>query len=295
MTEELASLSDSFATIVASAAPVVIGLRAGGHRHGSAVLWRDGVAVTSEQALPEADAYTAVLPGGAQAKAVLAGRDRGTNVAALRIDGAGAAQPTRVEVGAVGALALVLGSDGAGACTARLGMVHRLGPAWHSMAGGKIDRLIVLDSRIGGAEEGGPVLDARGGLLGISTLGPRRRALVIPHATIARVLDPLLAEGRVARGWLGVAVQPVALPQAQHPAAGSEAGLMVMGLSAGGPAEQAGVLQGDILLSLDGVTLSSPRGLSELLGPDRVGRACSLRVLRAGAAQDIRVTVGARP
>ena len=79
------------------------------------------------------------------------------------------------------------------------------------MAGGRIDTLIRLDTRLA-VDEGGLVLTPSGGLIGMSTSGPRRRTIVIPTATLARVIDPLLADGRIARGWVGVGLQPVMIP-----------------------------------------------------------------------------------
>ena len=87
---------------------------------------------------------------------------------------------------------LAFGAEHANVC-ARLGIIHAVGPAWYSRAGGRIDRRITLDMTLSGREEGGPVLDAAGGLLGISTLGPRRQVLVIPTATVEGVVEPLLS------------------------------------------------------------------------------------------------------
>jgi S1-C subfamily serine protease len=294
--DALARLSEATSARVAGAAGLVVAVRPVGGRARSGVLWRDGVAVASEQALPDAEAYEAVLPGGQVVAARLAGRDPGTNVAAFRLDGASAAVPLPAAAEPrAGALALALGTDGAGGVTARFAMVQEAGPAWQSQAGGRVDRRIVLDARLGGADEGGPVLDGGGGLLGMSTLGPRRRALVIPAATVERVVGPLLERGSVARGWLGVALQPVAVPQALREAAGAEAGLMVLSLAEGGPAAVAGVLPGDILVALDGHGAARPRALAERLGPDSVGRTLELRLLRAGQALTLPVTVTARP
>ena len=145
-------------------------------------------------------------------------------------------------------------------------------PEWHSQAGGRIDALLRLDVRLG-VDEGGPVLDAAGGLLGMSTAGPRRRALVIPAATIDRVLDPLLAEGRIARGWLGVGLQPVMVPDSLREAAGRDSGMMVVSLAAGGPAAAAGVLPGDIMLDLDGTPVRRARALAAAMGPERIGQS----------------------
>ena len=166
--------------------------------------------------------------------------------------------------------------------------------AWHSMAGGRIDALIRLDTRLG-ADEGGPVLSLAGGLIGMSTSGPRRRTIVIPAATLTRVIDPLLADGRIARAWLGIGLQPVMIPDSLRQPTGRDSGLMVVGLAGGGPAEAAGILPGDIVLDIDGDAVNRPRALSALLGPERIGQNAALRVLRAGTVQAIDVTIAARP
>lgn len=283
-----------FASVVTGAAGLVVGVQAGEGRTLSGIVWKDGVVVVSEQGLKEAERYRVVQPWGGEAAATLAGRDRGTNVAVLRADAARGSTVERAAP-AVGGFALALGSDGKGGVTARLGVVHRVGPEWHSMAGGRIDRLIVLDARVAWHEEGGPVLDSAGRLLGISTLGPRRRVLVIPTETVERSVEALLRDGQVARGWLGLALQPVGLPDAARSAAGSDGGLIVVGLSSGGPAERGGVMLGDVVLSVDGAAMRSPRDLGRHVASRGVGAACGLRVLRAGAVQEVPVTVGARP
>ena len=287
-------LSSALADRLAGAAPSVVALKAG-PRHRSGILWRPDVVVTSEQVVGERDSAV-IIQGGTEVTAKLAGRDPTTNVAVFRLEtplpGASAVPGTTMP--RVGSLALVIGADPAGAATGRLAMVHATGPAWHSMAGGRIDTLIRLDARLG-ADEGGPVLDQAGALLGMSTSGPRRRALVIPAATIARVVDPLLEQGHIARGWLGVGLQPVAIPDSLQSATGQARGAMVLQLVANGPAQQAGVLPGDILLSIDDVRFGQRRGLASLMGPDRIGKAVTVLLLRAGEMKDIGVVIAARP
>src|SRR5205814_8481147 len=158
----------------------------------------------------------------------VAGRDRGTNLVALRLDTPAEITSPSAAESRLGGIALVLGADPNGGPTVRLSVVRSLGPAWHSLAGGHINRRISLDFLIGRSEEGGPVLDASGGLLGMSTAGPGGRALVIPAVTIERLLDPLLAKGRIDRGWLGLALHPVTLPEATRTESGQQRGLMVM-------------------------------------------------------------------
>ncbi|PPQ33695.1 S1C family serine protease [Rhodopila globiformis] len=288
-------LSTSLAGQVNQAAPFVVGVHTG-HRPHSGILWRPDVVLASEQTLPRDLSGLSVLRGGQTVGASLAGRDTGTNVAVLKLatplDGA-LPSPTP-DTSPVGSLALILGADTAGHPTARLAMVHEVGEAWHSMAGGRIDALIRLDCRLA-ADEGGPVLTPSGALIGMSTAGPRRRTIVIPAATLARVVDPLLTEGRIARGWLGVGLQPVMIPDGFRQSSGRDSGLMVVSLASGAPAQLAGILPGDIVLDIDGTPVSRPRSLAASLGPDRIGQAVALRVLRAGALQTISVTVAARP
>jgi len=287
--------SAELADRVALAAPFAVGIHTG-QRPRSGILWRPDVVVASEQVLPEDLSALSVVRGGTSIGATLAGRDPGTNVAVLKLASPldGALPRAEAETPRVGSLALLVGADASGGPTARLAMVHEAGGTWHSMAGGRIDALIRLDARLG-ADEGGPVISLAGGLIGMSTSGPRRRTIVIPAATLERVVDPLLADGRIARGWLGVGLQPVMIPDSLHQTAGRESGLMVVSLADAAPAATAGILPGDIVLDVDGAPVSRPRALTASLGPDRIGQAVALRVLRAGAVQTISVAVAARP
>ena len=287
----LTAFSEAVASRAAAAASLVAAIRMRGHSLRSGTLWRKDVVVASEQALPRGEEAEVELDAGGTFAARIAGRDPGTNIAVLRLDGSPQPAWSVAAEPRPGALVLALAAAGA----VRLGAVHAVGPAWHSRAGGRIDARIGLDIRLGRGEEGGPVIDAAGGLLGISTLGPRRRVLVIPTATIERVLEPLLTTGRVARGWLGAAVQPVLVPDALREPAGAAQGLMVLGLSRDGPAARAGVLLGDILLALDSASVASMSALAERLGPEAVGREVELRLIRAGSVEALRLTVGERP
>lgn len=261
----------------------------------SATIWRPGILVTSEQSLPKDETYDVALPDGARATATLAGRDPGTNVALLKFDDAGEhALPARAEA-QLGAIALAYGADGRGGVAAHIGIVSAVGPEWRSRAGGKIDQRLTLDIAVTAHDDGGPVLDTSGRLLGISTLGYRDTVLAIPPTTVDRSVDTLLAHGRVERGWLGVALQPVAIPDAWREAAAAKSGLMVMSTVAGGPAAAAGLQAGDILLTLDGVPATHIRHLAERLGSDSVGREIAVGVLRSGALVPLRATVATKP
>lgn len=135
----------------------------------------------------------------------------------------------------------------------------------------------------------------RGGVIGMTTFGPQREVLVIPHATIARTVQALLASGHVARGWLGATLQPVAVPETQGEERKIGHGLMVMATSPGSPAEAAGLLPGDIVVAVDGQPLSRKTGLTGRLGPDSIGSVIELRLLRGGALVDQSLTIAERP
>lgn len=290
----LSNLSQALVERVAAARSLVAGIAVPGHRRRSGTLWRKNVVVASEQSFPDVDEAKVTMADGTAFSARVAGRDSGTNVVALRLDGTADPAPLPAEEPHPGALVLALGADQDGLCV-RLGAIHSVGPTWHSRAGGRIDRRIVLDIGVTRKEEGGPVLDPGGGLLGISTLGPRGSVLVIPAATIEGVLEPLLSTGRVERGWLGVALQPVLVPEAVQTEAGQTRGLMIMSVSKDGPAARANLHAGDILVTIAGASVTSATAVAQHLGPDSVGKQIELRLIRAGTALSIAVTVGIRP
>ena len=276
------------------ARPLVVKISAQGHRLRSGLLWRNGVAIASEQNFPDAGEALMTLGDGTAVTAPVAGRDPGTNVIAFRFDSTLDPAPRPAAEPQPGAVVIAYGVAEEGV-SVRLGVIHSVGPAWHSRAGGRIDRRILLDISLARREEGGPVLDASGGLLGMSTLGRRGRVLVIPSATIESVIEPLVAKGRVERGWLGVALQPVLVPEALRSEAGQSHGLIIMGVSQDGPAALANVQVGDVLLSVGGEGIASPAAVARRLGPEAVGQQIELRLIRAGALQTLKVTVGARP
>jgi S1-C subfamily serine protease len=288
-------LSTGLADRVAAAASFTVGIH-GAQRPYSGILVRPDVVLASEQVLSDDATTLTVIRNGHSVPAQLAGRDPSTNVAVLKLEAPldGALPLPTTEVPRPGSLALVLGADAEGGPTSRLAMVHAVGPAWHSMTGGRIDALIRLDTRLG-ADEGGPVLSLSGGLIGMSTSGPRRRTIVIPTATLNRVIEPLLTEGRIPRGWLGVGLQPVMIPDSFRQSTGRDSGLMVVSLASGAPAETAGILPGDIVLDIGDVPVGQPRALAAAMGADRIGQTVALRLLRAGTLHSVSVTIAARP
>jgi S1-C subfamily serine protease len=154
------------------------------------------------------------------------------------------------------------------------------------MRGGEIDARIELDVRLRHSHEGGLALDALGNVFGMAVLGPRR-VLVIPAATIERVAARLETHGRIARGYLGVGLQPVELDDG--------IGAMVMSVDKSGPSAAAGVRQGDVIVGWNNQKLSNVRSLLRTLGPESVGTVAEIAARRGGEPVNFKVTIGERP
>jgi S1-C subfamily serine protease len=291
----LAQFSNALATRVEAAKNAVVAIRLAHGRHLTGMAWRSDIVVASEQSLPRKDEFELVAAGGSVLTAKIAGRDPSTNIAILRPATPMASPSITAGEARSGAVALAIGADGAGGASARLGLVNLVGPEWHSSRGGLIDRRIVLDVNVGRREEGGPVFDAGGGCLGMSTFGPRGQVIAIPTATIERVVPQLDKDGRIARGWLGVALQAVAVPDALRESADQSSGLMVMSVVEGGPAAQAGILAGDIILSVDGTPAHRFRKIARHFGADSIGRKVDLRLIRSGTVMTVQTTIAERP
>jgi S1-C subfamily serine protease len=291
----LTELSNALAARAELAKNAVVAIRLAHERHITGMVWRDGIVVVSEQSLPRKDDFELVATDGSVLTAKVAGRDPSTNIAILRPEEPIASPSISAGEAHTGAVALAIGADGIGGASPRLGVINIAGAEWHSSRGGLIDRRIVLDLRLARREEGGPVFDAAGAYLGMSTFGPRRQVIAIPTATIERIVPLLLKDGRIARGWLGVALQPVAVPDALRETAEQSSGLMVMSVVEGGPAAEAGILAGDIILSVDGTSAGRFRKFARHFGSDSIGRKADLRIIRGGKVITVETTIAERP
>ena len=295
MTDQLVQFSDALAARVKSTKPTAVAIRLAHERFITGIVWQSDVLVASEQSLPRREEFEVVMSGGTVTTAKVAGRDSSTNIAVLRAQAPLASSSITTNEARAGAIVIAIGADGTGGASARLGIVNVVGPEWHSSRGGLIDRRIALDVRLARSEEGGPIFDAAGDCIGMSTFGPRGQVLVIPGATIDRIVPTLLKDGRVARGWLGVALQAVAVPDALRETVDQSSGLMVMSVVENGPAAQAGIVAGDIILSVDGTSTRQFRKIARHFGSENIGRKAELRVIRSGAVITVKTTIAERP
>jgi S1-C subfamily serine protease len=282
----LQALSASLTALVEQSAPSVVSVQS--HRSlANGFALHDGLVVTADEALAEEGEVAVTLLGGERRSATVVGRDPSTDIALLRVDGAG---PPGVSLDAgtpaVGSLALAIGARH-DAALAAFGVVSLVGPEWRSMRGGRIDARIELDLGLRREAEGSLVVDVGGNALGMAVFGPRRRVLLIPAATIKRVAAALERDGRIRRGYLGLSLQPVRV------GAGGK-GAMVMAVDDHGPGAAAGVRQGDVIVAWDGKPLPGISALLRALGPESVGRAVTIALHRGGEPTELTLTIGER-
>jgi S1-C subfamily serine protease len=280
----LPSLSSDLAKIVARTAPAVVSVHS--HRsHTSGFVWKPGLIVAADEPLAHEGDVSVRFSDGSDRPARIAGRDHTTDVALLRVD-TGERAPVALSsaVPDLGSLSVVVAAE-QGVAVAAFGMVSLAGGHWRSMRGGEIDARIELDVRLRRRHEGGLVINAAGEAIGMAVHGVRR-VLVIPGATINRVAARLETHGRIARGYLGVGLQPVELDDG--------IGAMVMSVDRAGPSAAAGIRQGDIIIAWNNEKFSGVRSLLRALGPDSVGTVVDVTIRRAGDPVQVKLTIAER-
>lgn len=285
----------SVADAVERVAPSVAGVRARRLGTSTALCWRPGVLVTAASAVGSAERVQVVLADGSAVAGTVRGADPGTDLAVITAEGNWPVAERRLDPPArVGDFVFAVGRDAAGMVHASFGHVGAVGDAWRTWRGAQVDRYVRLDGGLYPGHMGAPVCDPQGQVLGIASAAlARHHGIVLPAATVDRVADTLLAHGRVRRGHLGIAAQPVPLSPAMRSAADveSDTGLLVSGIGDDGAAARAGLLVGDILVSVGGRAVPSIEALRDLLGGDQIGSRLRVVLLRGGRREALSVEV----
>jgi S1-C subfamily serine protease len=293
MADVLSQFSEHLSSTIAAASRAVVAVHGRGRIPSSGIVWEPGLVVAAEETVERDTDLALTLPDGRRVEATLDGRDASTDIAVLRY---GAEAPVAslpiASDPRPGHLAVAVGRS-RGDVLAALGIVSLAGGPWHSSHGGRIDAELRFDIRLAMTAEGGAIVTAQGGLIGMAVHGPRGRVLAIPAATISRVVPMIRNRGHVARGYLGVSLQSVPLPARDGEQRRRAA--MVVTIDPAGPAQAAGLLQGDILVAMDGESVTGVRGVYQRLGPDSVGRKIAVELVRAGASTTAQITIAARP
>lgn len=297
LNSSLLTFSHDLADAVERAGRSVVAINAGQRRSSSGVHWQPGVIVTAEHNLKRDEEIIIALPHSTPISATLIGRDPTTDLAVLRFEGVELptveiADASQLKVGHF-VLAIARHNDD---LSASFGVLSALSGSWRTWSGGEIDQFIRPDLSFYPGFSGGPLVDVQGRVVGINTSGPRRMVLTIPTITVNRVVSQLIEKGHISRGYLGVSLQPVHLPDTLKatlnlPGSG---GVIVVNVEAGGPADHSGVLIGDVLVALDGIPVSDTGELLALLGPERVGKTVGATIVRGGTLTELTIAVGER-
>ena len=271
------------------------------HRHAaSGVVWQKGAIVTANHALTRPE-VTVTNAQGQSFSAEVAGQDPTTDLAVLKISES--AEIPQAKIGdtkelKIGHLVLALGRTRRGNLVASSGIISGLFGAWRTWRGGEIDQFVRPALVLYPGFSGGPLVNASEHVLGVNTLGLRRGApITIPASTVSRIVQELLEKGRIARPYLGLAMQPVPLPAELKNKLNlsTSSGALIMHVEPDGPAGKAGLLLGDILTAIGGNPIEDTDDVQVQLGKLRVGESISISLIRGGQRIEAPLELGERP
>jgi S1-C subfamily serine protease len=301
----LTTLSDEISGAIQRASQAVVTVDARRQVAASGMIWPSGsgIVVTADHVVERDEDITVRLADGRKVAATVAGRDPGTDIAVLRLTlPASSAVPAPAELAPldsvkIGHVALAIGRPGEGATMATFGIVSAIGGNWRTARGGTVESYVRADVALYPGFSGGPLVDTQGRIIGLNSWHlAGGQELAIPSQAVSSTVQTLLTQGRVRRAYLGVTSQPVALPDALRQKVGLQqnTGLVLVGVEAGSPAEQAGLLLGDVLVAFAGKPIADPQDLQAALGTATVGTPATVTVIRGGERKDVTVTPGER-
>ena len=311
----LLSLSNNLADIVEKVGHSIVTIH-GRRMSSSGIHWQQNIIVTAEETLKRTEDITVTLPDNRTVAATLIGRDRTTDIAVLKLENLelpiveiGDASALKVgqivqAVGRSNSLNASIGVASRGDSVSRpaaqnsinatMGVVSALSGSWRSSYGGLIDQFVRLDLNLYPNMEGSALVAATGQVVGMTVSGPRRTVISIPAATINRVVEQLLSKGHIARGYLGLGMQPVRLPETLKNSLNlaSVGGVIAINIESDGPADKSGILIGDILIAINNNPISDTHEIQAMLGSENVGKTLNVQIIRGGILVEVALTVG---
>jgi len=295
----LSSFSNELSNLVQRISPYVVAVHARRHFPSSGVHWGADLVVTADHTIAREEDIRVTLPDGKALGASLVGRDPGADLAVLKVPGLGSpAASFDQDKPVLGEFALVVGRSPDSGPNASLGIVGAASGSWRTWRGGRLEQYIRLDAMLYPNSSGGAVVNSRGNLLGIATSALSRVAgLAIPAADVARVTKELLEKGYIAQGYLGIGVYPLAIPEnlKSKLALQNATGILILSVEKGGPAENAGVFLGDLLVSLNSTPIEKVEDLQSFCASGVIGKSVNARFIRAGGLIEKSITAGERP
>ena len=285
-------VSDVAARLTPKVASLRVPLRRGsGEGLGSGVVFTgDGFLLTNAHVVGRANAGTASFSDGTSVPFRVVGADPLSDLAVLRANGA---TPEPAELGeadqlVVGQLVVAVGNPLGLAGSVTAGVVSALGRSLPAR-GRIIEDVIQTDAALNPGNSGGALADADARVVGINTAvaGVGLGMAVPVNDTTRRIISALMADGRVRRAYLGLAMVPGPVPAAWRERLGRKTGLLIAQVVAGGPAERAGLRAGDLLLTAAGKPLAVSQDLQRLMFAEAIGQPLPITVMRNGALVDV--------
>jgi S1-C subfamily serine protease len=300
MSKELVELSNALAQATDRAAASVVAVHTERRGSSSGIVWRSGVIVTAEHALRRDEEIQVTLPNGRVVSATLAGRDPSTDIAVLKCAEAESAVTRFADAATLkpGSLTLVVGRTRASGPVAALGVVSLVAPERRTWTDASLAPYIRLDVGLQPTAVGGAVIDAHGDVVGLATPRfARFGAIAVPASVINKIADMLLKKGRIPRGYLGVGLQPVRFPDALRETLqwNENTAAIVLEVHPDGPADKAGIVIGDILVSLAGQPITRLEDVQSHLAGDAIGKTLPVKFVRGGSIQEGSIVVAERP
>lgn len=293
---ELSGLSEALVKLVENTVGGVVALKAAPYRVVSGVSVRENLIAMADHALRRQDHVPVHTADGATDTATILGRDPGVDLAFLKVENLKLRPlPAKDATSSkAGTLVAVVGLTVDAGPSASIGILGAVSGARRTWRGGTLDQFLRLDANLYPSQSGAAVVDSEGGLIGLATPGLLRHSgVAVPVATMNRIAEELLQQGRIRQGYLGVGLQAVPIPASLREKSGAtrESGLIVLSVEPESPADKAGVQLGDILISLDDNPLGEIDELQAALRGDAVGRTVSAEVVRGGSRFKVQILI----
>ena len=294
------SLSDEIIALAEHLGKQVVALDTRMGYPSSGTIWEEGYVVTADHVVVRDEGITVTLANGSEKSAELVGRDPSTDVALLKVDTEKTGAPESLDAASLrpGTLGVALSRNSEKSLNASLAVVNAIGGEWHTDSGGTVENYLRVDVPMYAGFSGGPLFDAGGLFIGMSTSRlSRQSAVALPAVTLKRVVAELKERGHVRHGYLGIASIPIAISEALRAKSGRQeaSGLMILQIETESAGEKGGLLPGDILVGLGDHPVGGPDELQASLGPESVGKTVSARLIRGGGSIELPVTVAERP
>jgi len=290
----LQSFSNAVTELANDVSPSVVNVNAG-RRGGTGIVWsQDGLVVTASHVVGHSMTPTVTLSDGKELEAKILGRDRYTDIALLKVDASGL---TPVKVGTsdgikVGQFVLALANAFGKKASATSGIVTSGRRSMRGFWGVMIEDAIISDAKLNPGYSGGPLVDASGKLLGMNVAYFAGRGVAISVDSLKETVEKLSKDGKVKKGFLGIVVEPIELPEelAKASQVGQEEALLVREVGTGSPAKAAGLAIGDVIVRLGDARATDEYELHKALSGDVVGKPVRLLILRAEKVTELKIT-----